>query len=111
MFWFLNTWIWIGPFIGTQPVDKQFKLKYNMHQQSSIIVISISYLAITNNSNDTPKYAPNIHPQTSLLKGERNENRLGGAFEGFLCKILIPKHHEEIIPPGTRYISKLEIYM
>ena len=46
-----------------------------------------------NDAYDTParKAVPmSIHTSTSTDKGDRNENKLGGCFCGFLYKMLIP---------------------
>ena len=43
------------------------------------------------NNNDVKTYAPIKASHTSTDIGAKNENKLGGAFVGFLYRILIPK--------------------
>lgn len=45
---------------------------------------------IMNKDIDTKKYAPANVIHTSRAKGSANEKKLGGAFVGFLKRILIP---------------------
>lgn len=43
-------------------------------------------------NSDTPKNAVAVYSHTSRDRGDKNENKLGGCFIGFLYRTLIPRN-------------------
>ena len=60
-------------------------------------------------NTETPRYAVAIYIQTSSESGDRNENRFGGFFIGFLKRILTPAIDQSSLNKSNAQISVRQI--